>query len=143
MANTVSIHLERTNRYQLRGTTPQGAIALLDAPVSIGGKDEGVRPMEMMLMSLAGCASMDVLMILEKQRQEVKNYHVDAEGLRADATPAVYQNITLHFQVSGDVKLEKLQEAIRLSAEKYCSVSAMLSKGGVHIDWKASLIEET
>lgn len=142
MPNTVSIRLERTDRFQLRGTTPQGSIVLLDAPVSMGGKDEGVRPMEMLLMSLAGCASMDVLLILEKQRQEVKNYRVDAEGIRADAMPAVYQNIILHFQVSGELKLEKLQEAIRLSAEKYCSVSAMLSQGGVHIDWKATLIEE-
>lgn len=140
MPNKVSVKLERTSRFQLRGTTPQGQVAVIDAPVSIGGRDEGVRPMEMLLMSLAGCASVDVLMILEKQRQEVEDCIIEVEGTRADSVPAVYESIRLHFKIKGQVLQSKLDEALKLSAEKYCSVSTMLSRGGVNIQWSSEVV---
>jgi len=139
MANQVKVKLARIENFRLRGETPLGQSAVIDAPVAAGGKDEGVRPLEMLLMSLAGCASVDVLTILQKQRQEILAYAVTVEGDRVDAVPAIFSEIRVHFQVKGYVDPQKLAEAVRLSAEKYCSVSAMLANGGVNIEWSSSV----
>jgi putative redox protein len=92
----------------------------------MGGKNEGVRPMEMILMGLASCSSLDVLHILHKGKSEVTNLEVDVKAERANAIPAVFTNIHLHFKAKGDFTTEKLERAINLSMEKYCSVTKML-----------------
>ncbi len=80
------------------------------------------RPMQMLLASLGGCMSIDIMMILKKQRQEVNNLEVKVIGDRAEGTPAYFNKIIIEVHVKGKVKEEKLQQAIRLSEEKYCSV---------------------
>lgn len=99
-------------------------------PICAGEKLEkgniGFRPMQAFLVSLASCMSIDILMILKKQRQLVEDYEIKVGGLRADAVPAVFSQITLDIYLKGDIKESKVKKAIQLSEEKYCSVTHMM-----------------
>lgn len=139
MANTVKIDLRKIGEMKLEGTNALGRTMVMDAPVAYGGTDEGVRPIEALLMSLAGCSSTDVLTILAKKRQEVSSFTVHVEGDRRDAVPAVFEQIRVHFHVQGRVNSEDLDSAIRVSAEKYCSVGAMLQAAGVQLTWTGTV----
>lgn len=89
----------------------------------------GPRPMELILIGTAGCSVYDVVGILEKTRQKVDDVIVEIDGERADATPAVYTKIHMHFIVKGrGVDPSKVERAISLSVEKYCSATAMMAK---------------
>lgn len=100
----------------------------MDATEKIGGKNKGMRPMEILASSLAGCMSIDILLILKKQRQEVTFYEVNIDANRKDAVPAVFETIRLVFSFNREVDLEKAKAAVHLSHEKYCSVSASLNQ---------------
>ena len=114
---------------------------LMDGPPEHGGKNSGPRPMEMMLMAIGGCAAFDVVHILKKGRQSIVSCDAQAEAERSDEVPAVFTKIHLHFKVSGDnIKENIVRNAVKLSAEKYCSASIMLSKGGVEITHSLELI---
>jgi putative redox protein len=139
---TVEVHIARTRGAQFRAVNAQGQTALLDGAPDIGGVGEGVRPMEMLLMSLAGCSAMDVIHILEKQQKEpLADLVVKVKGTRADAVPSVYTDIHLAFEATGPVNPAKLERAVRLSAEKYCSVTKMLEPS-VKITWSVTLRTE-
>ncbi len=92
------------------------------------GSSAGPSPMELILMGLAGCTAIDVVMILQRQRQPLQGLTVNVRGERAPEPPRVYTHITIEYVVTGDVDEAKLQRAIKLSEEKYCSASAMLEK---------------
>jgi putative redox protein len=114
---------------------------LMDGPPEHGGKNSGPRPMEMMLMAIGGCAAFDVVHILKKGRQSIVSCDAQVEAVRSDEVPAVFTKIHLHFKVSGDnIKENIVRNAVKLSAEKYCSASIMLSKGGVEITHSLELI---
>ncbi|WP_448216372.1 OsmC family protein [Endozoicomonas sp. 2B-B] len=99
-------------------------------------------PMELILMGLGGCSSVDVIGILKKARQKVVDCHVDIQAERADAVPAVFTKIHLNFVVKGTaVKESHVERAIELSADKYCSVAKMLGKGDVEITHSFEIIE--
>lgn len=109
-------------------------IAASGFPVEMGGNAAGVKqgasPMEMLLMSLAGCTGMDVISILQKKRQDVAHFQIHVDADRAETYPMVFTHIRLHFVVSGrDIDANSVERAIELSRDKYCSVSAMLSQG--------------
>ena len=90
--------------------------------------------MELILLGLGGCASYDVVSILQKSRQEVQDVRCELTAQRAETVPAVYTDIHMHFVVKGKDIIEKqVERAIKLSAEKYCSASRMLVQGGVNI----------
>ncbi|PTB84919.1 OsmC family protein [Pseudidiomarina aestuarii] len=92
-----------------------------------GDKATAASPMELVLMAAGGCSSVDVVSILEKTRQQVTAVRCDVDGKRADATPAVFTDIHLHFVVTGtDIAEKHVERAVQLSAEKYCSVAKML-----------------
>ncbi len=111
-----------------------GHCVLMDGPPDHGGRNLGPRPMEMLLMGMGGCASFDVVSILKKSRQAVTNCVTHLEAERADAIPAVFTRIHLHFVVSGtDLKEAQVKRAVDLSAEKYCSASIMFSAAGVAV----------
>jgi putative redox protein len=99
----------------------------MDATEKIGGKNKGMRPMEVLASALAGCMSIDILLILKKQRQEVSFYEVNVDANRKDAVPAAFETIHLVFSFNKEVDLEKALAAVHLSHEKYCSVSASLN----------------
>ena len=114
---------------------------LMDGPPEHGGKNSGPRPMEMMLMAIGGCAAFDVVHILKKGRQSIVSCDAQVEAVRSDEVPAVFTKIHLHFKVSGgNIKENIVRNAVKLSAEKYCSASIMLSKGGVEITHSLELI---
>ncbi len=96
--------------------------------IALSGNKESVSPMESVLMAAASCSSIDVEMILKKMRQEVTNIKVEVKGTRADAIPAVFTDIHLHYIITGNVKQEKAEKAVQMSMEEYCSVSIMLAK---------------
>ena len=116
------------------GESGSGHTVVMDGPPDHGGRNLGVRPMEMLLLGLGGCASFDVMSILTKSRQQVKDCRAEIQAQRADAIPAVFSHIKLHFVVSGkDLKEAQGKRAVALSAEKYCSASIMLEQAGVDI----------
>ncbi len=116
------------------GTSGSGHSLVMDGPPDHGGKNLGPRPMEMLLLGLGGCTSFDVMSILQKSRQEVTDCEAQITAERADAIPAVFTKIHVHFLVTGrQLKDSQVKRAVELSAEKYCSASIMLEKGGVEI----------
>ncbi|MGM0563120.1 MAG: OsmC family protein [Pseudomonadota bacterium] len=109
------------------GESGSGHSVVMDGPPDKGGRDLGVRPMEMVLLGLGGCTAFDVVMILQKARQKVEDCAVHIEAERADAVPAVFTKIHILFEVVGEGLSEKqVARAVDMSAEKYCSVSKML-----------------
>ncbi|MBL4567624.1 MAG: OsmC family protein [Porticoccus sp.] len=111
-----------------------GHTIIMDGPPDHGGKNQGARPMETLLMGMGGCSSFDVVHILKKSRQDITDCVAEIEAERADTVPSVFTKIHLHFVVTGNnLKESMVRNAVKLSAEKYCSASIMLSKGGVEI----------
>lgn len=107
---------------------------VMDGPEDRGGRDLGPRPMEMLLMGMGGCASFDVMTMLKKSRQDVSGCVAELEAERADAVPAVFTKIHLHFIVTGrGLKESQVKRAVSLSAEKYCSASIMMEAAGVDV----------
>lgn len=106
-----------------------GHSVVLDGAPEIGGRNIGFRPMEMLLMGLAGCTALDVVSILRKSRQEVTDLSVEVEAERAANEPKVFTRIQVHFVVTGRRLTENhVRRAVDLSADKYCSASIMLGK---------------
>ena len=111
-----------------------GHTVVLDGPPSEGGRNVGVRPMELVLLGVGGCASFDVVTILKKGRQVVTECVANLEAERANEVPAVFTRIHIHFVVTGIALREaQVRRAVELSAEKYCSASIMLGRGGVEL----------
>ncbi|MCW8194439.1 OsmC family protein [Proteobacteria bacterium 005FR1] len=116
------------------GESGSGHSVVMDGPADHGGRNMGVRPMEMLLLGLGGCASFDVMSILQKSRQQVRDCRVEIQATRADAVPAVFEKIEMVFIVEGkNLKEAQVKRAVELSAEKYCSASIMLEAAGVEI----------
>jgi putative redox protein len=111
------------------GESGSGHSVIMDGPPESGGRDLGIRPMEMLLLGAGGCSSFDVIHILKKARQPVRDCVVEIEAERADEEPKIFTRIHLKFIVSGRGLSEKqVARAIQLSAEKYCSASIMLGR---------------
>jgi len=111
------------------GESGSGHSVVIDGPPEHGGRNLGIRPMELLLQGLGGCTAFDVMMILKKARQPVTDCVLEIEAERAETEPKVFTKIHIHFIVSGTGVSEKhVQRAIDLSAEKYCSASIMLGQ---------------
>ena len=93
---------------------------------SIEVGEKGLKPMELLLVSLAGCSGVDVYTILKKKRQKVEDVEIEVKGFRRDAHPRVYESIKINYRIKGDVEPKAVEQAIKLSLDKYCSVHAML-----------------
>jgi putative redox protein len=124
------------------GESGSGHSVVMDGAQSSGGRNMGLRPMEMVLIGTGGCSSYDVMSILKKSRQQVSACIAEVNATRAEATPAVFETIHLHFKVSGkDLSEKQVERAVSLSAEKYCSASIMLAAGGVKVTHSFEVIE--
>lgn len=111
------------------GESGSGHAVVMDGPPESGGRDLGVRPMEMLLLGMGGCTAFDVVHILKKARQPVQDCIVEIEAERAPEPPRVYTHIHVHFIIAGkDLAEKQVARAVKLSAEKYCSASIMLGK---------------
>ena len=114
----------------------------IDGPPDLGGTNVGTRPMELMLLSIAGCAATDVVHILTKGRVSVKHCNVTVDATRANEEPRVFTAIHLIFEVAGERLTErKLERAIELSAEKYCSASILMQRAGVDVTHEYEVVD--
>lgn len=124
------------------GESGSGHSIVMDGPEDLGGRNLSLRPMEMILLGTGGCAIYDVISMLKKARQQVVDCRVELQAQRADAVPAVFTEMTLHFVVTGfGLKEAQVERAVSLSAEKYCSASIMLASGGVKVNHSFAIEE--
>ncbi len=124
----MKIEIERVNnKVHLEAKNEQGIVVQMDGSPEIGGEDLGARPMQLILMALGGCTSMDMLSMLAKMREQVKSYKVIIEADRAKEHPMVFTKIHIHYILEGKLKKENVEKAINLSMDKYCSVTHMLN----------------
>lgn len=105
-----------------------GLIVNMDANPAIGGQEKGMRPMELLLAAAGGCASIDLGLILQKQRQKLDDYQVEVSGERKTDTSKSFQKIHLHFVLHGELEATKVERAIKLTVTEYCSVLLSLNK---------------
>jgi putative redox protein len=111
------------------GESGSGHAVVMDGSPEAGGRNIGIRPMEMLLIGMGGCTAFDVVMILERMRENVTGIDVALEAERASEEPKVFTKVTLHFKISGKkLKRANVERAVNLSAEKYCSASIMIGK---------------
>ncbi len=96
--------------------------------IALGNNGKATGPMQAVLMAAAGCSTIDIVMILQKMKQELKNIEVEVEGKRREEIPRTYTDIHLHYKLYGKIKEKKAEQAVQSSLEKYCSVSLMLEK---------------
>lgn len=109
--------------------TGTGHTIVMDGPEESGGKNQGGRPMEMLLIGMGGCTAYDVVTILRKARQQLDDCVIEITSERADEPPKVFTKIHLHYKLTGkDLQTAKVERAINLSTEKYCSATIMLAK---------------
>ena len=111
------------------GESGSGHAVIMDGAPEAGGRNIGVRPMEMLLLGLGGCTAFDVVMILEKGREKVTSCEVELEAERAAEEPKVFTHVKMIYRLRGEnLKPASVERAINLSAEKYCSATAMFEK---------------
>ena len=111
------------------GESESGHAVVIDGPPSAGGRNIGMRPMELVLVGMGACSAFDVVSILTKGRHDVTNCQADLAAERAEEDPKVFTKIHVHFKVSGrGLRANAVERAVQLSAEKYCSASIMLGK---------------
>ncbi len=111
------------------GESETGHAVVLDGAPEMGGRNLGMRPMEMLLIGMGACTSFDVVLILKKARQPIMDCVAEIVAERADEIPKVFTKIHVHFVITGDnLNATQVERAVKLSAEKYCSASIMLSK---------------
>ena len=120
---SMKVELERKNNaFHFVGKGTTGIEVNIDGAPEIGGEDKGIRPMELLLMSIGGCASIDIGLILKKQRQDVIDYGIEVSGVREENDAKNFKSIKIHVKVTGEIEVSKLEKAIELTVTKYCSV---------------------
>jgi putative redox protein len=128
----MNLSVNWVNGMLMVGKSHSGHSITMDGPTEIGGENLGVRPMEMLLLGVAGCTMIDVVTTLKKMRQDLSHCETKISAERASEHPKVFTDIHIHFIVKGDdLDSKKVDKAITLSAEKYCSASIMLGKTAV------------
>jgi len=114
------------------GKSDSGHAIVMDGPPEIGGENLGVRPMEMLLLGMTGCTVIDVVSTLKKMREDVVDCQTQVSADRSEEYPKVFTNIHVHFVLRGkQLNPLKVDKAIKLSAEKYCSASIMIGKTAI------------
>ena len=128
----MNISVKWIDRMLMVGKSDSGHAIVMDGPPEIGGENLGVRPMEMLLLGMAGCTMIDVVNTLEKMRENLSDCQTEVSADRSEEYPKVFTNIHVHFVLKGkQLNPSKVDKAIKLSAEKYCSASIMIGKTAV------------
>jgi putative redox protein len=113
--------------FHMVASNEDGNTLAMDGSKDIGGEGKGMRPMQLLLTAAGGCSSIDVLLMLKKQKQVVESFDVEVEGHTEKVEEhRIFKTIVFHFKITGDVDPEKAERAVKLSLEKYCSVSKIL-----------------
>ena len=136
----MKITLQRLDdAFHMESANEEGLTVESDGSPAIGGHNKAMRPMQMVLAALGSCSSIDVIHLLNKQRQPLRDIKIDITAQRVDAVPAVFSDIQVHYRLFGELDEKKVERACRLSMEKLCSVSKMLEKA-VNITWSYELL---
>jgi putative redox protein len=123
----MNVTITRVNdRVHLRATNPEGNTVDIDGSPGIGGENAGFRPMQLLLASLASCSAMDVITILEKQRQRLDDISITVSGDRKDGAPSPFTAIRIHYDLYGAIDEKRARRSVDLAVHKYCSVGEML-----------------
>ncbi|MFW5688746.1 MAG: OsmC family protein [Spirochaetota bacterium] len=131
----MKITLNRVNdRVHFQASNPDGHVIDIDGAPRVGGENAGFRPMQLVLAAHAGCTAMDLVPILEKQRQKLDDITIEISGERGEGVPTPFTAIHIHYNLFGTIDEEKARRAIDLAVTKYCSVGEML-KATVEITW--------
>lgn len=113
--------------FNMEATNEDGNTLLMDGAPDIGGHGKGMRPMQLLLAAVGGCSAIDVILILKKQKQIIESFEIEVDGERKKIEDySLFKDICLHFKIKGQVDLDKAEHAVKLSIEKYCSVSKTL-----------------
>jgi putative redox protein len=133
----IEVNLQRVHGdFGFEATDANGHMVRMDSSVESGGENFGVRPMQMLLMGLGGCSAIDIVMILKKQRQEVKDFSISVSGERESGKEAtLWKDVKITFKLTGNIELEKAERACELSMNKYCSVAETLKRSGTNLTW--------
>jgi putative redox protein len=139
----IKIEINRLNEgFHMEAVNEQGNTIHMDASPDIGGTNKGMRPMQLLLAAMGGCSSIDVINILKKQRQDLKDIKITVTGEREkDAIPSLYTDVHAHFKLYGNLDHDKVEKAVTLSVEKYCSVAKTLEKNA-KITYSFEIINE-
>ena len=126
----MKIEFERLNdAFHLRATNEEGRFVETDGSPTIGGSNQGMRPMQLLLAGIGSCSSIDIIHMLKKQRQDLKDIKITVTADREkDKAPSLFTNIHVHFVLYGDLNEKKVERAVSLSMDKYCSVTRILEK---------------
>lgn len=137
----MEIKLKRLDdAYQMVALNENGNSIIMDGSPSIGGGNKGMRPMQTLLAALGGCSAIDVISILNKQRQILDDIHIEIKAAREpEAVPSLFTEIHVHYKLFGELKPEKAERAVQLSMEKYCSVAKTLEKTAI-ITWSYEIV---
>lgn len=140
----IKIELNRLNdAFHFSAENESGVIVHLDSSPDSGGTNQGMRPMQMLLAAMGGCSAIDIIGILNKQRQPLKDLKITVTGEREkDAVPSLFKKVHAHYRFFGNLDSEKVEKAINLSIEKYCSVSQTLEKAGARITYSFEVISK-
>ena len=140
----VRIELNRkSGEYGFEATDQNGKTVITDNSADGGGNDNGFRPMQLLLAALGSCSAIDVVSILKKQRQVIGDFKIIIEAQREEKEiPALWKEINMGFELTGDIIPEKAIKACSLSVEKYCSVAETLRRAGTTIDWTLTINNE-
>ena len=138
----VHVEVNRMNDdYGFQGKDATGHTVKMDSSPESGGKDYGIRPMQMLLMGLGGCSGIDIISILKKQKQTVDGFRILIDGEREPGKEAtLWKEVRLIFELKGPIDPEKARRACSLSIEKYCSVAETLRRSGTKITWQVNVI---
>ena len=138
----IKVEIDRVQGdYGFEATDANGHTIRIDTSPETGGVNFGVRPMQLLLMGLGGCSGIDIVSILKKQRQPVEGFHMTIVGDReAGVEPSLWQDVTIIFELKGDIDLAKAHRAVDLSIEKYCSVAETLRKAGCELKWDVKVL---
>ena len=139
----IKIELNRLNdAFHMEAKNEQGSSVHIDASPDIGGTNQGMRPMQLLLAAMGGCSSIDVINILKKQKQPLKDIKVTVTGEREkDVVPSLFTEVHAHFKLYGDLDPEKARKAVSLGVEKYCSVAKTLEYKA-RISYSVEVIKE-
>jgi putative redox protein len=140
----IEVNLKRLKGdFGFEGTDAMGHTVRMDTSDETGGEDFGIRPMQMLLMGIGGCSAIDIVMILKKQRQEVKDFSIKIEGEREKGKePSLWEDVKVIFTLTGNIEKEKAERACELSMNKYCSVAETLRRGGTKFSWEVVVVNQ-
>lgn len=124
----MKINIKRLNDdFHMEASNEDGNVLHMDGSPDIGGQGKGMRPMQLLLAAVGGCSAIDVILILKKQKQVIESFEVEVDGEREKIEDySLFREICLNFKIKGNVDLDKAERAVKLSMEKYCSVSKTL-----------------